>query len=58
MNTENNALRYYPGSPVIMHQLLRLQDRMVLSELHAEDCLSLNQVFHKDKQVVVHRQDG
>lgn len=58
LNQDNNTLRYYPGSPVLIHQLLRLQDRLLLSELHPEDYLQLRQVFQRDKQVTTYQQNG
>ncbi|CAN5335120.1 23S rRNA (adenine(2030)-N(6))-methyltransferase RlmJ [soil metagenome] len=58
MNKESNGLHYYPGSPVITHKLLRPQDRMVLSELHPDDHLLLNNTFYRDNQVAVHQLDG
>lgn len=51
-------LHLYPGSPYIVRHFLRPKDRMVLSELHAEDYQSLKQFFWHDKQVGVHHQDG
>jgi 23S rRNA (adenine2030-N6)-methyltransferase len=51
-------IRYYPGSPVWVRQLLRPLDRMVLTELHPEDRLRLKQTFLQDKQVAVHHLDG
>lgn len=48
----------YPGSPLIVRQLLRAQDRMVLSELHPEELAQLRKVFRDDKLVAVHLQDG
>jgi 23S rRNA (adenine2030-N6)-methyltransferase len=49
---------FYPGSPCIMRHFLRPQDRMVLTELHAQDVQLLQQEFRHDKQVAVHHQDG
>lgn len=51
-------MRYYPGSPVWVRQLLRPVDRMVLTELHPEDRSRLKQTFLQDKQVAVHHIDG
>ena len=53
-----DTLQYYPGSPALVRQFLRPQDRMVLTELHADDYESLRRVFPHDKQVGVHHQDG
>lgn len=48
----------YPGSPLFVKNYLRKQDRMILSELHPEDCAILKKHFAHDKQVAVHCQDG
>lgn len=56
-----NTLQYYPGSPEIVRQLLRPEDRMVLSELHEEEYLNLKKYFarqKKEKQIAIHLQDG
>lgn len=59
LNPETNSLlRYYPGSPYLVHHLLRKEDRMVLCELHEEDWLLLKRAFPHDKQVAIHHQDG
>jgi 23S rRNA (adenine2030-N6)-methyltransferase len=57
LNPDGN-LKFYPGSPAIVRQLLRKQDRMVLTELHAEDYKILKRTFPHDKQVGVHLQDA
>jgi 23S rRNA (adenine2030-N6)-methyltransferase len=49
---------HYPGSPYIVQQLLRPQDRMVLTELHGEDWQQLKNNFYYDKQVAVHHHDA
>lgn len=51
-------LRHYPGSPWLIRQLMRPQDRLVLAEKHPEDAESLKTLFHGDKQVAVHQTDG
>jgi 23S rRNA (adenine2030-N6)-methyltransferase len=48
----------YPGSPLIVRQLLRDQDRMVLTELHPEEFALLKDLFNRDRQVVVQQQDA
>jgi len=53
-----DKLHYYPGSPCIVRHFLRPQDRMVLCELHEEDCQLLKEAFPRDKQVAIHHQDG
>ena len=40
-----DELRYYPGSPQLIADLLRPQDRMILSELHPVDAETLKQHF-------------
>lgn len=51
-------LKIYPGSPYFVKQLLRPQDRMILSELHPDECQVLKRFFPHDKQVAIHCQDG
>ncbi|MBF0267273.1 MAG: 23S rRNA (adenine(2030)-N(6))-methyltransferase RlmJ [Alphaproteobacteria bacterium] len=51
-------LRHYPGSPYLMRQLMRPQDRLVLAELHPDDAQTLKAQFHADRQVAVHHMDG
>jgi len=53
-----SKLQYYPGSPHFVRELLRPQDRMVLSELHSTDHKSLKKYYERDKQVAVHLQDA
>ncbi len=55
---EDNAPRYYPGSPRIARCFLRPQDKMILTELHPQDAATLKQEFWNDKQVAVHEKDG
>lgn len=50
--------RFYPGSPCLVRHFLRPQDRMVLTELDADDAQALKQEFHGDAQVGVHNTDG
>lgn len=59
-NAEANPgeLHYYPGSPWLARHWLRPQDRMVLCELHGSEYPRLKQLFHGDRQVAVHHQDG
>lgn len=54
----NQNLQYYPGSPEVVRQLLRPQDRIVLSELHPEEYISLKKQFPHHKQIAIHNQDG
>ena len=48
----------YPGSPQMVRRLVRLQDRLILSELHGTDFEALQQLFAGDKQVSVAKEDG
>lgn len=62
INTDRGSaageLRYYPGSPLIVQELLRPQDRMVVNELHSSDFPPLSALFSHDSRVAVHHQDG
>lgn len=49
---------YYPGSCLLMEQMLRPKDRLVLSELHPEEHAVLKTLFRKNRQVSVHKIDG
>ena len=51
-------LHWYPGSPRIMRHFLRDQDRMVLTELHPTDQITLAREFEGDRQVRVEARDG
>lgn len=53
----NNKLKYYPGSPLIMSQLLRPQDILILNELHPEDYALLKKQFH-DSRIHIHHRDA
>lgn len=61
LNAEKGApkrLHFYPGSPALVRRFLRPQDRMVLTELHGSEVPRLRANFTRDRQVVVHHQDG
>ena len=58
LNADGPALRFYPGSPLIAREMLRPNDRLLLSELHPEDAKALKRLFAGDHQVVVHREDA
>ncbi|MGI9422308.1 MAG: 23S rRNA (adenine(2030)-N(6))-methyltransferase RlmJ, partial [Hyphomicrobiaceae bacterium] len=51
-------LTRYPGSPALARQLLRPQDRLLVNEMHPEDCATLKQHFRRDRQVKVLELDG
>ncbi|KPD03869.1 23S rRNA (adenine(2030)-N(6))-methyltransferase RlmJ [Moellerella wisconsensis] len=56
---DKSKLRFYPGSPFIAKQLLREQDKLVLTELHSSDYPLLRGEFLRDKQrALVLREDG
>jgi 23S rRNA (adenine2030-N6)-methyltransferase len=48
----------YPGSPRIIKDLLRLQDRMVLSELHPQEFEALQAIFGREGRVELRKADG
>lgn len=48
----------YPGSPLIARTMMRVQDRLLLAELHSEDVQTLRALFRGDGQVAVHHMDG
>lgn len=58
LNDNGKALRYYAGSPMIAAQLLRPQDRALLTELHPSDYPLLRNSFKEFKNITVKREDG
>lgn len=58
LHNPDGLLRYYPGSPQLIADVLREQDRMILSELHPEDAATLREHFIADGRVAVHERDG
>ena len=54
----DGVLRFYPGSPVLTHRLLRPQDRLMACERHPDDCLALKKQFSGDPQTQIHHRDG
>lgn len=52
------TLRYYPGSPALLANLLRPIDTLHVNELHAAEAAALRAVFKNDKQVQIHQRDG
>jgi 23S rRNA (adenine2030-N6)-methyltransferase len=54
----DGKLRYYPGSPRVVRRLMRVGDRMVLTELNRKDCEALATLFARDRQVTVEFSDG
>ncbi|AGF75632.1 23S rRNA (adenine(2030)-N(6))-methyltransferase RlmJ [Bartonella vinsonii] len=61
INTLNNGkkeIAFYPGSPVLIRQLLRKQDRLTAIELHDEDYRILAKKFTGDYQTKILHLDG
>jgi 23S rRNA (adenine2030-N6)-methyltransferase len=54
----DGELHYYPGSPRLIRALLRLNDRLILTELHSSDHRLLKAEFAGDRQTAVHHADG
>ncbi|MDD3517834.1 MAG: 23S rRNA (adenine(2030)-N(6))-methyltransferase RlmJ [Chromatiales bacterium] len=50
--------RFYPGSPELVRERLRAEDRLVLCEMHPREHDALKALFRDDRRVAVHRQDG
>lgn len=51
-------LEHYPGSPKLVRDLLRKQDRLSAIELHPDDCAALRSLFESDFQTRVIALDG
>ena len=58
INLPQDRIQHYPGSPSLVKQILRPQDRMAVCELHPADYQTLKKCFANDRQVAVHHQDG
>ena len=54
----DGQLRLYPGSPQLVADTLREQDRMIVSELHPVDAQTLKGHFADAPQIAVHQRDG
>jgi 23S rRNA (adenine2030-N6)-methyltransferase len=52
------ALVTYPGSPLLVAQAMRPQDRLVACELHHDEARALAALFRGDERVRVHDGDG
>jgi 23S rRNA (adenine2030-N6)-methyltransferase len=55
---DGDDLRHYPGSPLLVRQWARPQDRLVLCELHSTEIEVLRGLFSGDRQTGVHHLDG
>lgn len=58
LNYDGKELRYYAGSPLIATELLRPQDRALLTELHPSDYPILRNNFSDYKNVTVKCDNG
>jgi 23S rRNA (adenine2030-N6)-methyltransferase len=52
------ALVAYPGSPLLVAQTMRAQDRLVACELQPEEAKALDALFRPDARVAVQARDG
>ena len=52
------AMVAYPGSPLLVAQALREQDRLAACELQGEEAQALKELFAHDAKVAVHARDG
>lgn len=48
----------YPGSPLLIYQVMREADRLACCELHPEDAAALRNLFRGEGQAGVHLRDG
>ena len=55
---KGKALRFYPGSPLIVREMLRTYDRFTGGELHPEDAPALRKNLGKDYRIKVEHEDG
>lgn len=58
VGVEDGALVRYPGSPALALEVLRLQDRAVLVELHHGEATALKNALYRDRRAQVHERDG
>lgn len=54
----DGRLALYPGSPLILRQVLRPGDTLIVNELHADDHAALSALFAHDHAVKVMNLDG
>ena len=57
-NNPVGALIAYPGSPLLVAQALRAQDRLAACELQPDEAAALKELFAHDARVAVHARDG
>ena len=48
----------YPGSPALIRQALRAEDRASLNELHPETCWDLKRAMQRDERLAINELDG
>jgi 23S rRNA (adenine2030-N6)-methyltransferase len=54
----SNAIKLYPGSPLIVRAFCRARDRMIFCELHAEEYAALKRAFKSDRRAKTVEIDG
>lgn len=54
----DGLLRFYPGSPSLLHALMRPRDELMLCELHPTEQHALGERFAGDERVRIHAGDG
>ena len=57
-NNPVGALVAYPGSPLLIAQAMREQDRLAACELQPDEAAALKELFANDSRVAVHARDG
>lgn len=55
---DGEALRFYPGSPLMALNLMRAQDRLIACELHPDDVRTLRHALSHKPQAHIHHRDG
>lgn len=55
---QQDDLRFYPGSPMLISHQLRQQDRLIACELHEEDCHTLRHAMSHDPKAQIHNRSG
>jgi len=60
LQSQLHSLSVYPGSPLIAHHLLRITDRRVFVEHHAEECVALRKCLrqHHEHNLTIDDGDG
>jgi 23S rRNA (adenine2030-N6)-methyltransferase len=58
VHNPDGRLTHYPGSPLLLRDLLRPQDELFLCELHRTEQRALSERFADDRQVTIHGGDG